>query len=156
MSAPTIEARDAKRNERFRLSLIGFRQRAKPGYHYADIERLVTSPMRRWLLILLLLIYPFQVSFALADRCCLATAAGVTHHAADAGQSAQAADDGYTGAADPHCAACTFGHAAALPPLIAPLPMPHTPALSPALPSYLPASHLPGRPDRPQWHPAAT
>ncbi|QGZ38029.1 hypothetical protein IP92_05784 [Pseudoduganella flava] len=111
--------------------------------------------MRRWLLILLLLIYPFQVSLALADGCCLATAAGVTHHAADSNQSAQPQDDGYTGAADPHCAACTFGHAAALPQLIAPMPMPHTHTLSPVLPSYLPASHLPGRPDRPQWSPAA-
>ncbi|HAV37997.1 MAG TPA: hypothetical protein DCX52_16900, partial [Massilia sp.] len=45
--------------------------------------------MRRWILIMLLLVYPFQVALAVADRCCVTTPAGLTHHVA-------AGKDGFT------------------------------------------------------------
>ncbi|MBD8533356.1 MULTISPECIES: hypothetical protein [unclassified Massilia] len=78
-------------------------------------------PMRRWFLILLLLIYPFQVSLAMADQCCVATPGGITHHAAAQENGAPVAvpvfvaDDAASSLADPHCPACVFGQVSAVP-----------------------------------------
>ena len=120
--------------------------------------------MRRWFIIFLLLVYPFQLALATADRCCVVTAAGVSHHAL-AGAAAAAdlaadlaadvvvamADDEGSGAADPHCAACSFSHTAAAPPSDAPAPFPHARAdtFAALLRTY--ASFPAGRPERPQW-----
>jgi hypothetical protein len=77
--------------------------------------------MRRWVFIILLLVYPFQVALAMADKCCAITSAGVTHHLAQSASGASAgepvfvADDDSSALADPHCAACTFGHILYLP-----------------------------------------
>lgn len=120
--------------------------------------------MRRWILIMLLLIYPFQVALAMADRCCLTTPQGVTHHAGAGSQPElqlepqpifQTGDD-HGSASDPHCAACVFVHTISFPPTIAMLPAVHdtVPAASPA--SHWLTSHSPGRPERPQWQPAAS
>lgn len=115
--------------------------------------------MRRWLLILLMLIYPFQVTLAMADGCCLATPAGITHHADDEGsasiQPMLSVDDGAGAGGDPHCPACVFGHSSCIPhgcALLPPAPdrLASTPGMVPS-----PASHLAGRPDRPQWTAAA-
>ncbi|AXA90812.1 hypothetical protein [Massilia sp. YMA4] len=114
--------------------------------------------MRRWLLILLMLIYPFQVTLAMADGCCLATPAGITHHADDDGgasvQPVLSVDDGAGAAGDPHCPACVFAHSSCIP---------HQTTLYPSAPERLatapladlsPASLLAGRPERPQWNAA--
>ena len=114
--------------------------------------------MRRWILIMLLLIYPFQVALAMADRCCLTTPQGVTHHAvAGAAVAAQpVADSGDHGSAsDPHCAACVFVHTISFPPAIAMLPAVHDTVPVFAATAPAPASHSPGRPERPQWQPVA-
>ncbi|QBE63804.1 hypothetical protein [Pseudoduganella lutea] len=115
--------------------------------------------MRRWILIMLLLIYPFQVALAMADRCCLTTPQGVTHHAQAAqpvaAQLVADSGDDHGGASDPHCAACVFVHTISFPPAIAAIPALHdTAAAFAVLVSALP-SHSPGRPERPQWPPAA-
>lgn len=116
--------------------------------------------MRRWFIIFLLLVYPFQLALATADRCCVVTAAGVSHHAL-AGEAnvvdvaTVTADDEGAGAADPHCAACSFSHTAAAPPGESPAPFPHADisACAAPLPTY--ASFPAGRPERPQWPDAA-
>lgn len=110
--------------------------------------------MRRWILIMLLLVYPCQVSLAMADRCCLTTPQGVTHHAAAAQPAFDAGGD-HGGASDPHCAACVFGHTISFPPAGAVLPAPHGSDPVAALPGPARTSHSPGRPERPQWRPAA-
>lgn len=75
-----------------------------------------TDTMRRWILILLLIVYPFQVALSMADRCCVMTSSGLTHHSAEQGQGNAAAepvflvDDDSTALVDPHCAACSFAH----------------------------------------------
>jgi len=113
--------------------------------------------MRRWILIILLLVYPFQVALAMADRCCVTTAAGVSHHGAlQAGAAAVpepvfvAGDDGPS-MADPHCPACMFGHILTLPSdaVVIPAQRHHAPAIAatPAFPSSPPAA----RPERPKW-----
>ncbi|MBB3222368.1 hypothetical protein [Pseudoduganella umbonata] len=107
---------------------------------------------------MLLLIYPFQAALAMADRCCLTTPQGVTHHAAAAQPTAPSAAmtaDDHGSASDPHCAACVFVHTISFPPSIALLPAVHDsgPASSPA--SHWLTSHSPGRPERPQWQPDA-
>jgi hypothetical protein len=111
--------------------------------------------MRRWLLILLMLIYPFQVTLAMADGCCLATPAGITHHADDDGQpSAQAVfsvDDSAGAAGDPHCPACVFGHSSCIPQALPLFPPAPARMATPPVALLTPASLLAGRPDRPQW-----
>lgn len=122
--------------------------------------------MRRWVLILLLLVYPFQVALAMADKCCVTTAAGVTHHVA---QTVTMQDDGWAVApepvfladddgpsmADPHCPACMFGHILTLPSEAGVIPARphHGPAVAavPSLRDSLPAA----RPERPKWPAAA-
>lgn len=71
--------------------------------------------MRRWVIILLLLVYPLQVALAAADKCCVTTPAGVTHHSvgragAVAAEAIFVADDDRSALADPHCPASVFGH----------------------------------------------
>lgn len=84
--------------------------------------------MRRWILITLLIVYPFQVALAMADRCCVMTSAGLTHHSA--AQSASAAepvflaDDEGAALTDPHCPACSFAHHLYLPSDAITLPAP--------------------------------
>lgn len=70
---------------------------------------------------MLLIVYPFQVALALADGCCTATAAGVTHHGVQTQGSAAIADapvlvagDALSAASDPHCPACSLGHQSCL------------------------------------------
>jgi hypothetical protein len=112
--------------------------------------------MRRLILIVLLVVYPFQVALAVADKCCAMTPAGVSHHsvAADAGPVFVADDDGAS-LTDPHCAACTFGHAACLPAAFVAVPAERRHASSIAFfPPYLKAPPA-SRPERPQWPAAA-
>lgn len=115
--------------------------------------------MRRWILIMLLLIYPFQVALAMADRCCVTTAQGVTHHeVAGAGAAAQpAADAGdeHGSASDPHCSACVFVHTISFPPFATMFPALHDTAPAFTAASGTLSSHPAGRPERPQWPPAA-
>ena len=71
--------------------------------------------MRRWLIILFLLVYPLQVALAAADKCCVTTPAGVTHQSvgqagAIAAEAKFVADDDRSALADPHCTASVFGH----------------------------------------------
>ena len=116
--------------------------------------------MRRWVLIILLLVYPFQVALAMADRCCVTTAAGVSHHTAvqEGGAAAEAvflADDDGPSMADPHCPACMFGHILTLPTdaIVVPAQRHHALAIASVLPflSAPPAA----RPERPMWPAAA-
>jgi hypothetical protein len=112
--------------------------------------------MRRLILILLLIVYPFQVALAVADKCCAMTPAGVSHHSvvADAGPVFVADDDGAS-LADPHCAACTFGHTACLPASFVVIPAERRYASGIAFyPPYLKAPPA-SRPERPQWSAAA-
>jgi hypothetical protein len=118
-------------------------------------------PMRRWLLIILLLVYPFQATLAMADQCCVTTPAGVTHHSADgepenaAAVASLIADDASSPLADPHCPACVFGHLSGVPaqPLVLPAAAHQPAAVASATPFFtsLPAP----RPERPQWPAAA-
>lgn len=131
--------------------------------------------MRRWILILLLVVYPFQVALAMADGCCASTAAGVTHHAAEGAQASpqaaavkvamlqaamvqaamlQADDDG-AGPADPHCPACMFGHILSLPSASVSVGVERLAAAANASPAAFPASRPAPRPERPQWTAAA-
>lgn len=113
--------------------------------------------MRRWVLIILLLVYPLQVALAMADQCCVTTPAGVTHHAAEAGAGADAlqplfvADDGDSPLADPHCPACMLGHIIYLPSDAA--AMPGQRHESTAIAAVLPFVTSPpaARPERPKW-----
>ena len=117
--------------------------------------------MRRWVLIILLLVYPFQVTLAMVDGCCVTTSAGVTHHSAGADGSAPAfepvflADDAASALADPHCAACVFGQIPGLPLHAAAMPAAghHLPAIAFSIPflTSVPRS----RPERPNWPAAA-
>ena len=117
--------------------------------------------MRRWVLIILLLIYPFQVSLAMADKCCVTTPLGVTHHGVDAGAGVQAvqpvflADDDALGTSDPHCAACTFAHAPGVPSTAIHLSPFRAPSVAYTVSLPQPGSCLPTRPERPKWAPAA-
>jgi len=112
--------------------------------------------MRRWVLILLLLVYPLQVALAMADQCCVTTPAGVTHHAAEQGNgpaldAAFVADDGNSPLADPHCPACMLGHIIYLP--SGATAMPGQRHDSTAIAAVLPFVSSPpaARPERPKW-----
>ena len=117
--------------------------------------------MRRWLLIMLLLIYPFQVSLAMADQCCVMTSSGITHHSTAQGKGAPAAepvfldDDADAALADPHCPACVFGQVSAVSSHfnVSPAVARHTAAITSSIPFL---SSVPGsRPERPNWPAAA-
>ena len=124
--------------------------------------------MRRLIVILLLIVYPFQVALAMADKCCALTPAGITHHEAggvSAGfgvqpaplvaQPVAQADDG-AGMGDPHCAACSFGHTACLPAHGVDMPAAGHAAARIACPLPF-ATAAPGcRPERPKWSSAAS
>lgn len=112
--------------------------------------------MRRWIIIMLLLVYPFQVALAMADRCCVTTPAGVTHHleggkGPGAVQPVFVADDGYAPLADPHCAACSLGHHTGLPSGASAVPgaAHQSAAIVAALPFLAPPPAA--RPERPKW-----
>lgn len=117
--------------------------------------------MRRWVLIILLLIYPFQVTLAMADGCCVMTAAGVSHHVS--GQESKPgtaapvflADDAPSTAVDPHCPACVFGHISGFPShtAVPPAVVYQAAATGSATPS--PSSIPRSRPERPNWRAAA-
>lgn len=119
--------------------------------------------MRRWVLIILLLVYPFQVALAMADKCCVTTAAGVTHHVAvqeggTAGAAAEPvflADDDGASMTDPHCPACMFGHILTLPSdaTVMPAQRHHLPAVAAVL--HIPSSPPAARRERPKWPAAA-
>jgi len=113
--------------------------------------------MRRWVLIILLLVYPLQVALAMADQCCVTTPAGVTHHMAEGSGGAATlqpvfvADDGYALLADPHCPACTLGHIIYLPSEARAVPGQRHDAI--AIGASLPFVSSPpaARPERPKW-----
>ncbi len=113
--------------------------------------------MRRWVFIILLLVYPLQVALAMADQCCVTTPAGVTHHVAEQGGAVPAlapalvADDGNSVLGDPHCPACMLGHILYLPSDAA--AMPGQRHESTAIAAVLPfvTSPPPARPERPKW-----
>jgi len=117
--------------------------------------------MRRWVLIILLLVYPFQVALAMADRCCVTTPAGLTHHSAGAGTGTLAgeptfvADDNDGALTDPHCAACVFGHSLYLPSEAVAVPAQRHHALAVASSSPFLSSPPAARPERPKWTLAA-
>ena len=109
----------------------------------------------------MLLVYPFQVALAMADRCCVTTPAGLSHHGAAQGGSLETVqtvvldDDAAPGRADPHCPACVFGQIASLPakPGLPPVAAPHGVAIASTTPFL---TCVPGlRPERPNWPAAA-
>jgi hypothetical protein len=108
--------------------------------------------MRRLVLIVMLLVYPFQVALAVADKCCALTPAGVTHHVEAAGDAPVfLADDDKASPADPHCAACTFGHTACLPASFVVIPAERRHGAHIAFISPFPTSPPARRRDRPKW-----
>jgi len=113
--------------------------------------------MRRWVLIMLLLIYPLQVALAMADQCCVTTPSGVTHHAAEQRPGLPAlepvfvAGDGDSLLADPHCAACMLGHIIYLPSVATAMPGQHHDSLAIAAPTPYVSSPPAARPERPKW-----
>ena len=117
--------------------------------------------MRRWVLIILLLVYPFQVALAVADRCCVTTPAGLTHHLAagvDGGPAVQpvfVAEDGNSLLADPHCAACSLGHSVGLPSDASALPGAAHQSIAAAAAFPFLAPPPVARPERPKWPAAA-
>ncbi len=118
--------------------------------------------MRRWVLIILLLVYPFQVALAVADKCCVTTPAGVTHHSADqesgisVNEPVFLADDGLSALVDPHCPACTFGHSHYLPADSVVVPAERRPTFSIAFIPPLLTSPPTARLERPKWFAAAS
>jgi hypothetical protein len=115
--------------------------------------------MRRCVLIILLLVYPFQVALAMADRCCVTTPAGVTHHSVTQGAAAATpvfvADDDGPALSDPHCPACVFGHILYLPSDVIVFASQRHHALAiVSTPPFL-ASPPAARPERPKWRAAA-
>ena len=114
--------------------------------------------MRRWLLVFMLLLYPFQLALAMADQCCVATPAGITHHTgqgegegAAAGAPVFLADDAASSLADPHCPACVFGQISGVPPHAAPMAsIRHGEAAAPSSIFLLPSVPR-SRPERPNW-----
>jgi hypothetical protein len=117
--------------------------------------------MRRWVLIILLLVYPFQVALAMVDGCCVTTPAGVAHHSAgqEGGSLTVAptfvADDGDSALADPHCPACVFGHVFYLPSnaIVMPAQRHQASAIAFAIPFQTSPQAV--RPERPKWPAAA-
>ena len=119
--------------------------------------------MRRLVVILLLIVYPFQIALAMADKCCTLTPAGVTHHGIEgtnAGFGVEPAQfvllaDDNPGMDDPHCPACSFGHTACLPAHTVDMPAARHAAARAAC--ALPfATAAPGRRlERPKWSSAA-
>jgi hypothetical protein len=118
--------------------------------------------MRRWVLIIMLLVYPFQVALAMADQCCVTTPAGLSHHATAQGGSLETAqsvvldDDAAPGRADPHCPACVFGQIASVPtkPGLPSAVAPHGVAITSITPFLTCVPRI--RPERPNWPAAAT
>lgn len=117
--------------------------------------------MRRWVLIILLFVYPLQVALAMADQCCVTTPNGVTHHVAEQGPGAPVlapvflADDGNAALADPHCPACMLGHIIYLPSAAAAMPGQRHESTAIAAASPFASSPPAARPERPKWFPAA-
>jgi hypothetical protein len=120
--------------------------------------------MRRLVIILLLIVYPFQVALAMADKCCTLTPGGVSHHSASA--SAGGSGSGFSvepvfvaddspGLGDPHCAACSFGHTVGLPSHAADLPAVRHHAARAACPLPFATAAPCCRPERPKWSSAA-
>ena len=116
--------------------------------------------MRRWVLIILLLVYPFQVALAVADKCCVTTPVGVTHHGA--GQPGAAiepvflVDDGASALVDPHCPACVFGQSFYLPSDAVAIPAANHRESPQAFALPFPTSPPASRPERPKWPAAAS
>ncbi|MDB5749554.1 MAG: hypothetical protein JWP72_4402 [Massilia sp.] len=109
----------------------------------------------------MLLVYPFQVALAMADGCCVATPAGITHHSTGQDNSPAVAepvflaDDARSTLADPHCPACVFGQIPGIPSNVAAMPAVahHVAAIAFDIPFL---TSVPGsRPERPNWPAAA-
>jgi hypothetical protein len=117
--------------------------------------------MRRWLIIILLLVYPFQVTLAMVDGCCVTTSAGISHHSASKGANAFAAqpefvaDDSASTRADPHCPACVFGQVSGVPFHVNAVPAVHHRVSAVHTPIRILTSVPARRPERPKWPAAA-
>jgi hypothetical protein len=109
--------------------------------------------MRRLLIIVLLLIFPFQVTLAAVDACCgYSTQARHGECAAEA-KPGRAADPVHTlSKVDVHCGMCVLGSVSYLPlPTVLPVkPLVDRSTAAAAGPIHF-ASYLAPRPDRPQW-----
>lgn len=117
--------------------------------------------MRRWLIVLVLFVIPFQMVWAAAAPYCAheAASAGAAHfghhehrHHGGAKAAPAAADEAATPfGADADCGACQFGASVSLPTaaiVVAVLPHPPLPRARP--PRY--DSHVPAGPERPDRH----
>jgi len=117
--------------------------------------------MRRWVFIIMLLVYPFQAALAVADQCCVATSMGITHHSAQQDGSQSTAkpvfleDDAESSLADPHCPACVFGQISSVPSKAGVLPAfaLHRTAVVSVTPFLTSVPR--NRPERPNWPAAA-
>lgn len=109
--------------------------------------------MSRFVLILLLLIFPFQVTLAAADLCCGYGTEARHAPCAVAERSGEARDPVHAvSKIDVHCAMCVFASTAYLPShSVAPARQRvDSSAAKPAAPLHF-ASYLAPRPERPQW-----
>jgi hypothetical protein len=117
--------------------------------------------MRRLVLVILLLVYPLQVALAMADKCCVTTPGGLTHHGAEPGFGTASAepmflaDDAPSALTDPHCSACSFGHSLYLPSVFVMLPSARHRTLRIDFIAPRPTSPPTARLERPKWLAAA-
>lgn len=104
--------------------------------------------IRRFLVILLLMLLPVQVTLAAADSCCLIAEVAQAVEQAEAGGAAD--DAGQPGSCCTGCDFCHHSHA----PFVAALeePAPQMASIAPAQPPEAPIhSFIPDLPPRPNW-----
>lgn len=110
---------------------------------------------------MLLIVYPFQVALAMADRCCVMTSSGLTHHSAEQARGTEVAaavsvaDDNGSALSDPHCPSCSFAHHCYL--LASPLTLVAAQHASASIDCATPFATSPPvlRLERPKWPAAA-
>lgn len=113
--------------------------------------------MRRILIMLLLLIFPFQVTLAAADACCRYDKIVRHGECNEQAQTSKLADTSHgLSKIDVHCVLCVLGAAGYLPTQTS-TPLRHSVDRSAAPPASVVrfASYLEPRPERPQWLPSA-
>jgi hypothetical protein len=110
--------------------------------------------MRRLLVMLLLLIFPLEMTFAAVDPCCNYSTGTARHmQCVDGATATQMQDTAHPlSNLDAHCSLCALGVIAYLPHAApaALAPRLQRDSVAPAAPLAF-ASHLAPRPDRPQW-----
>lgn len=113
--------------------------------------------MRRWLVILLLMLLPFQFAWSAAANYCAHEAdANVKHfgHHVHVHKAVKAVDGqkhlGGLSAPDDDCSACHLS-TSTLPPAVPTVALPDRQLLPPAVAVALPPSAVPGTPERPNW-----